>query len=475
MNGRVLTSIGHWIQACPTNDDAAYDGKQRIRKTTGIPRSMLQKVDKAEIENLDEDIRQNVMITSEGEYVLAQADKKTWQKFQEQKNATDKAQKNVQRGDQELQELGLECPIDKRMFVDPMKTPCCGKTYCHECIENALLDNDLQCPSCQTENVSLERLEPDEDVKNKIKEYTNKKDGGSSHAGSPRAEGNDSRPVSRDGSVKSPKSPSSVAGKKRSASEATETRDNLAVPAPAMKRQKSGGSEVGTPNSVTTGTQEPMANPTNTNGMPPELQAMMQQMQNMPNMPSMPNMPNMTGMNGMNMGFPGMMPFMPNMNMMNPMMMMGMNGMNGMPNMNTMPNFTNMNAMPNMNGGYQNTPNQNTNGNHGQGWNNNQYGNNRGGFRGGKKFNNFNKTSSPAPQLPPAGLENAPKGPKAMSAAPPAGVPTGPAAGNKFSNQQRQQGTEEDNAYMRQPVNPQRAMNRDKGRRGMRNAEYKEL
>ena len=473
----MLTCIGHWIQACPTNDDAAYDGKQRIRKTTGIPRSMLQKVDKSEIENLDEDIRQNVMITSEGEYVLAQADKKTWQKFQDQKNATDKAQKDVQTGDRELQELGLECPIDKRMFVDPMKTPCCGKTYCHECIENALLDNDLQCPNCQTENVSLERLEPDEAVKNKIEEYTNKKESGGSNASSPKAEENASRPGSRDGSLKSPKSPSSVAGKKRSASEAAESKDSLAIPAPAMKRQKSGGSDADTPKptiETTSSTLNP-ANSNNVNGMPAEMQAMMQQMQNMPNM------------NGMNIGFPGMMPpFVPNMNpMMNPMMMMGMNGMGAMPNMNGMPNFNNMNSLPNMNGmdmngGYQNF-NQNTNGNHAQGWNNNnnnnhhQYGNNRGGFRGGKKFNNFNKTNSPAPQQPPAGLENAPKGPKSMLSGPPAGVPTGPAAGNKFSNQQRPQGNEEDNAYMRQPVNPQRAMNRDRGRRGMRNAEYKEL
>jgi len=449
---------------------------------------MLQKVDKAEIENLDEDIRQNVMITSEGEYVLAQADKKTWQKFQEQKNATDKAQKNVQSGDKELQELGLECPIDKRMFVDPMKTPCCGNTYCHECIENALLDNDLQCPHCQTENVSLERLEPDEEVKNKIKEFTSKKDGASSSAPSPKDEENTSRPGSRDGSVKSPRSPSSLAGKKRTASEATESRDSLAVPAPAMKRQKSGLSDVGTPKSSAPETQS--SNPdaadadnavanANANGMPPEMQAMMQQMQNMPNMP---NMNGMSGMSGMNMGFPAMMPFMPNMNMnmMNPMMMMGMPGMagmNGMPNMNAMPNFNNMDGMANMNGGYANNHNRSSvsGSNHSQGWNNNHYGNNRGGFRGGKKFNSYNKNSSFAAQQPAAGLENAPKGPKAMTTGPPAGVPTGPAAANKFSNQQRHQGNEEDNAYMRQPVNPQRAMNRDRGRRGMRNAEYKEL
>ena len=135
-----------------------------------------------------------------------------------------------------------------------------------------------------------------------------------------------------------------------------------------------------------------------------------------------------------------------------------------------------MNGMPNfnaMNGNMPNNINNNMNGNHGQAFqNNNQHGNGRGGFRNNKKFNNFQKTSSPAPPQAPAGLEHAPKGPKAMTTGPPLGVPTGPAAANKFSNQQRPTGKEEDNAYMRQPVNPQRAI---KGRRGMRTAEYKEL
>lgn len=475
--------IGHWIQACPTNDDATYDGKPRVKKTTGIPRSMLQKVDQSEIDNLDESQRQNVMVTAEGEYVLAQADKKTWQKFQDQKNANDQAKKRVQTGSKELQELGLECPIDKRMFVDPVKTPCCGRTYCHECIENALLDNDLECPGCHTANVSLEALKADEETKNKIQEYQNKKTDASSRAsaaGTPKAEQSEqaSRTSSRDGS-KSPKSTGSVAGRKRSASEAAS--NGLSVPAPAMKRQKSGSSSPTTPQPQADA-RATMASPTNGSNTVHEMQALMQSMQQMPNMANLPGMPNM----GM---FPGMMPFMPN--MMNPMMMgmpnMGMNmgmgmGMNGMPNMNGMMSmpFSNMNQM-------QGNGSNNFNGNIPNGnWNHQQPNQNRGGFRNNsnnsnnnnnnnKKFNAFNKNSSPAPQQPPEGLSNVPKGPKAMSTGPPAGVPTGPAAANKFSNQQRHQGKEEDNAYMRQPVNPQRAMNRDRGRRGMRSAEYKEL
>ncbi|KAK3064604.1 Protein mpe1, partial [Teratosphaeriaceae sp. CCFEE 6253] len=33
---------GHWIQACPTNNDPTFDGRPKFRRTTGIPRSMLK-------------------------------------------------------------------------------------------------------------------------------------------------------------------------------------------------------------------------------------------------------------------------------------------------------------------------------------------------------------------------------------------------------------------------------------------------
>lgn len=60
---------GHWIQDCPTNNDREYDHKPRIKRTTGIPRSMLKAV-----ENPSGDIGQGVMVTPEGGYVVAQPD-----------------------------------------------------------------------------------------------------------------------------------------------------------------------------------------------------------------------------------------------------------------------------------------------------------------------------------------------------------------------------------------------------------------
>jgi hypothetical protein len=61
---------GHWIQDCPTNSDREFDNKPRIKRTTGIPRSMLKAVDNPNSGQLG----QGVMVTPEGGYVVAQPD-----------------------------------------------------------------------------------------------------------------------------------------------------------------------------------------------------------------------------------------------------------------------------------------------------------------------------------------------------------------------------------------------------------------
>ncbi|KIW93316.1 uncharacterized protein Z519_05921 [Cladophialophora bantiana CBS 173.52] len=469
---------GHWIQACPTNDDASYDNKNRIKRTTGIPRSMLKKIDQADIDKLDDAQRQNLMVNAEGEYVFAQADEKAWRKHLEQVKAAEAAQKKEQIGDKELQDRGLECSIDKRLFVDPMKTPCCGKTYCHVCIENALLENDLTCPGCETENISLERLEPDEEMKNKIKEYEAEKTAEKERsrsptvvAESPKAKGSPgSRPSSRDGSG-TPQSASGSA-RKRSASEVDAATPSDSLAAPAMKRQKSGEAVSSTPKASDTDASAPKEktstpeskNVLPANMMPPDL-SQMQPGNNM-NMPMMPGFnPLMMNPMMMGMGMAGMAGMNP-MNFMNPMMMNS--GTMGM-------NFANPGQMPNWNMPVNMNMNMNMNQNQNPSTNLNQ---NR-----PSNFQNYNRPNrNPSfPQQPklsapqqPAGMTGVPTGPKALmnqnqnqNFYPPSGP-----AGNRFSNQQRHVGNEEDNAYMRQPVNPHRHVNRN---RKPRQADYREL
>jgi len=71
-------------------------------------------------------------------------------------------------------------------------------------------------------------------------------------------------------------------------------------------------------------------------------------------------------------------------------------------------------------------------------------------------------------------MSGVPTGPKALTQPQPNNFnpPSGPAANKLFANQQRHVGNEEDNAYMRQPVNPHRHINRN---RKARQADYREL
>ena len=173
------TQKGHWIYDCPTNDDPNFDAKHRIKRTTGIPRSFMKRVDKADIPAGDQadDSRPNkgFMIDADGNRVMVMPDTASWEKFEARHKASAAKKQEDEKVDQELQELGFDCPIDHRLFVVPTKTPCCSKTYCHGCIEDALVNNDLACPNCGTENVLIDDLLPDTEIALKIKAWQDEK------------------------------------------------------------------------------------------------------------------------------------------------------------------------------------------------------------------------------------------------------------------------------------------------------------
>ena len=118
-----------------------------------------------------------VMVNADGDWVIAEPDKVAWEQFQAKAKQSAAAQEKASRGNKELRDRGLECSIDKRLFVDPTKTPCCQTTYCNECITNALLDDDLQCPSCGKEGVLIDDLTPDTEMVASIRTYEEERSG----------------------------------------------------------------------------------------------------------------------------------------------------------------------------------------------------------------------------------------------------------------------------------------------------------
>ena len=113
------------------------------------------------------------MVNADGDFVIAKPDKAAWELYQEKLKASAAAAAEAAAAEESraLQARGLECPIDKRMFLEPTKTPCCHRTYCNDCISNALIESDFVCPGCATEGVLLDNLTPDDEAVSQIKAY----------------------------------------------------------------------------------------------------------------------------------------------------------------------------------------------------------------------------------------------------------------------------------------------------------------
>ncbi|KAJ5558144.1 hypothetical protein N7535_008360 [Penicillium sp. DV-2018c] len=427
---------GHWIQACPTNNDPKFDGKYRVKRSTGIPRSLQTKVDKPESlapDGSTEDLRNTgVMVNADGDFVIAKPDKAAWELYQEKAKASAAAAAEAAAAEESkaLQARGLECPIDKRMFLEPTKTPCCQRTYCNDCISNALIESDFVCPGCATEGVLLDNLTADDEAASKIKIYEadkaeakkEKEKLSAAQDVTPVPEVSEAEP--RASSVQRDPSPlprgqetSSTLSRKRSAEDEPSSQGE--APNPELqsiaKRQKADdGQSDATPNdNVKNGVPDVGQADFNGQGMP---------FNAFGSMPGMPGMPfTAPGFSNEAMSF------------MNPMAMASVNGLPNLmgPGWNAM----NMPFNPHQAG---------------------MFDQNNGGMPNG--FPNMFDPSMMFP-MPQNGFQ-------------------GPGSGmNNFSNQQRTTFSqpytrEEDSPYFRQPVNPQRHQARN---RRVRPSDYREL
>jgi protein MPE1 len=434
---------GHWIQVCPTNDDPNFDNKPRVKRTTGIPRSFLKTVEKpvaSANDGTEDDTKapSGVMVNAEGEFVVAEPDKASWEQFQAKTKSSAAAEKAASSGNKELQERGLECSIDKRMFIDPMKTPCCEKTYCNDCITNALIESDFTCPNCQTDEVLIDNLKPDEEMNAKIKKYLEE----SKASQKPKSPSKSPTPqnVTTQQSVGSPQS-------KREGSLAPVSQEQHNSPSPqrsSAKPDQNRGANRATSEAPGPQTKKRPADVLLDDPKIPKAPRAMQQQQG-PQQGQRQSQFHNNGMN--NMSNPNM-PFDMSQfggNMFNPMMINGF-GMPGMPMMGRNPNMMNPMMLPNgfpmQGGGY---PPMNMQG-MGMPYGPGGYGNNMNGGNGnflGQRQNN-------------------------------GGAPAG---NGQFANQQKNNfagptPAEEDNPYFRNPVNPHRHQGRQKRQRP---SDYREL
>lgn len=483
---------GHWIYDCPTNDDPTFVPKPKLKKTTGIPRSFLERVEKTDIDDDESGEAKGYMIDADGNRVRVKTDTASWEKEQARQKAAAASKQAAEQENIELLQLGLECPIDHRLFEVPTKTPCCSKTYCYQCIEDALIENDLVCPNCGKE-VLIDALLPDNDMALKIKAYRDDKSAAETKAKEAiqeaeaaaaaeilakqaeaeekakkeKAAAKEAKEAKKkaDESVVESTEPKEEQGQSATDADGTlkphgttkikrsNSKTSSPSPAPSATSQKSKGRASSTESSAK---KRPAEDELKNNRIPTAPAAMRkQQEQQKPqdytpqfledmeklskgNFPAFMNQNPMASM-AMGMNMPNAMAGPPA----GPAAMMGNNNMmNAM--MQNAPWMAQMSMMNNMNNNFANGAGFNNNqGFQGQNWHNNnqqnqqqqQQWNNNTNHRGG--FNNFNNRGR----------------------------------GNFNPNFNQQNPNEEDSAYFRQPVNPQR---HQRARR-MRPSEFTEL
>jgi protein MPE1 len=73
--------------------------------------------------------------------------------------------------DQEPLDAALTCAICKKLVWEAVRTPCCDSAFCEECITTRLVEHAFECPVCESKVASLDKLRPDEELREKVKGY----------------------------------------------------------------------------------------------------------------------------------------------------------------------------------------------------------------------------------------------------------------------------------------------------------------
>lgn len=146
---------GHWIKDCPLSKGPE---PIEIKKSTGIPLSFMVPVEGPQV--------QGAMMTPNGSYAVPVLDHQTYT----QKHAPSVP---VQEVKPEIPE-DLLCSICSDLLTDAVMIPCCGNSFCDECIRTFLLESEEhECPDCHEKDILPATLIPNRFLRNSVANFKN--------------------------------------------------------------------------------------------------------------------------------------------------------------------------------------------------------------------------------------------------------------------------------------------------------------
>uniref|UniRef100_A0A3Q4AKX5 Retinoblastoma binding protein 6 n=1 Tax=Mola mola TaxID=94237 RepID=A0A3Q4AKX5_MOLML len=134
---------GHYIRQCPT-----LTGPKKVRISKGIPQSFMVKAEPG---------TKGAMLTSTGEYAIPAIDAEAYAQVKKERPFVHEQSPYEDESDPIPDEL--LCPICNDLMTDAVVIPCCGNSYCDDCIRSFLLETEEHiCFTCQQSGVSPDNL-----------------------------------------------------------------------------------------------------------------------------------------------------------------------------------------------------------------------------------------------------------------------------------------------------------------------------
>ena len=93
--------------------------------------------------------------------------------LERENNPEPSAQQTIPEEKQQIPE-DLICSICKDLFTDAVMIPCCGSSFCDECVRTALLESeDNECPDCREKGSSPGSLIPNRFLRTSVNAFRN--------------------------------------------------------------------------------------------------------------------------------------------------------------------------------------------------------------------------------------------------------------------------------------------------------------
>ncbi|XP_061882581.1 E3 ubiquitin-protein ligase RBBP6-like [Entelurus aequoreus] len=158
---------GHYIRQCPMLliQDKSVEGPKPVRTSKGIPQSFMVKAEPG---------TKGAMLTSTGEYAIPAIDAEAYAQGKKERPPFVPHDQSSSEDDSDPIPDELLCPICNDLMTDAVVIPCCGNSYCDECIRTTLLDSEEHiCYTCKQSDVSPDNLIANKFLRQAVNNFKN--------------------------------------------------------------------------------------------------------------------------------------------------------------------------------------------------------------------------------------------------------------------------------------------------------------